>query len=229
MSHGVLPARGCVLEVGEVREYPVVDVLHGQPLDGRVLDGHEYQTAERVRGLVVHVLLRVVRHVGRVGLRVRGGAVQLQVVVLLVTLLAGEVVIGPGGHVLEQVGVLQPGQAGQLVVLLDVQLVHAQLGEAAAAQRLQPHVVRVRVRRALHGLGQGAAGEALAQARHQAEAHRRVGLVVGQRPVRSHRCCCGCGCTQLSFKPWERKTKILLFFIYCFSFFNLFYFCYFFF
>ena len=34
VSNGVLPSSGSILEVGEVSEYPVVDVFNGQLLAG---------------------------------------------------------------------------------------------------------------------------------------------------------------------------------------------------
>ena len=50
---------------------PVVDILDGQALGGRVLDGHEYVAAEGVGGLAVGVLDDVVGHVGVGGRRRR--------------------------------------------------------------------------------------------------------------------------------------------------------------
>lgn len=63
MPDGVLPAGGRVAEVREMLEYPRVYFLHGQSLYWAVLDGHEYQTAERVRGLAVLMQMWIIGYV----------------------------------------------------------------------------------------------------------------------------------------------------------------------
>lgn len=71
MPYGVLPAGWRVTEVREMLEYPSVDFLDGQSLDGAVLDGHEYETGERVRGFAVFMQMRIVRYVDWVLVAVR--------------------------------------------------------------------------------------------------------------------------------------------------------------
>ena len=178
MPHRVLPARRGVLKVGEVSQYPVVDILDGQFLDGRVLDGHEDEAAEGVGRLTVDVLLRVVGHVGRVGRRV---ARVLRVVVLLAHL-----VVLRRTHTqplvaadrLDEIRVLQPGQRRELVVVLvERALLEAQLGEAGAAQRVVTAAAQVVHVHRVQRLGQGTAGEALAEALNQTFPHRGIALV----------------------------------------------------
>lgn len=64
MPDGVLPPGWGVGEIGEVLEDPVVNVLDGQPLGGRVLDGHEDEAAEGVWWLAVGVVLGIIGEVG---------------------------------------------------------------------------------------------------------------------------------------------------------------------
>jgi len=69
VAHRVLPAGRRSGEVREVLQDPAVDLLHRQPLVGRVLDGHEDQAAEGVRRLPVGARRRVVRRARRVAER----------------------------------------------------------------------------------------------------------------------------------------------------------------
>ena len=122
VAYRVLPARRRVLEVGEVRHYPVVDVLDGQLPGGRLLNGHEDQAAERVRGFGVDVLVRVVRYVR--GMRGADGAVRRCTETVLFVLLLGCRARAHETrftvHVFQQVGVLQPREARELVVIVTV-------------------------------------------------------------------------------------------------------------
>ena len=190
MPHRVLPACGRVLEVGEVGQDPIVDVLHGQLLLRGLLHRHKNQAAEGVGGLGVHMFMGVVRHMRRVSLRYKTPSSPtltgfLPVTVFFLVLPDDQVVL-PGVDVLQQVRVLQPGEGRELIVL-DGTLLQTDLAEAAGAEPVrggQVLVVRIQ-RHGVHGVedaGQGAAGEALAQAGEESLAHGGVALPV-EEPI----------------------------------------------
>lgn len=105
----VLPPGRGVGEIWEMFEDPVVNVLDGKPLGGRVFDSHEDEAAEGVRRLAVGVVLGVVGEVG-------GGRGGRRIVV---GLLHGA--HAPQHRVAEArqqvLALVQPVEVGQLLVL----------------------------------------------------------------------------------------------------------------
>ena len=136
------------------------------------------------------MFMGVVRHMGRVSLWHKTPSAPtltgfLPVTVFFLVLPDDQVVL-PSVDVLQQVRVLQPGEGRELIVL-DGPLLQTDLAEATGAESVRGgQVLIVRIQRhGVHGVedaGQGAAGEALAQAGEESLAHGGVALPV-EEPI----------------------------------------------
>ncbi len=115
MTHWILPASGGAGEVGEVLQYPAVDVFDRKSLGGSVLYCHEDEAAEGVGRFAAGTCGQVVgRLAGLRGWRRRGGGLTATVSVLQGADAAQARVAQAGQQIR---ALVQPAEAGQLLIL----------------------------------------------------------------------------------------------------------------